>query len=190
MNYHKSVMFGLTLIFIIIQVLVMLGLGKKEYPGFVQGTLVTTCIIVLYTFCENKYGIYMNNYIRAAVLVYLIGDSLGGHYLEYYITSTVFDKVLHVFGTYSLSLFFYILMRQLLTSPVSRIIIFIWVFCLGMSTGAIYEIIEFIGDTLTKPTLPEQPSLWDTDFDLISDFIGAIIAAIHASILMKRRNII
>lgn len=184
-------MLGLTGAFFLIQVLVMFGLVGKGYPGFVRGTAVPTCLIIIYTFFETKYGIYMSNYVRAVVLVSIICDSFLGQYLEYYLISTVFDKVLHAFGTYSFSLFFYILMIQLLSNPISRSFRFILVVCLGLSLGTFYEIMEFFVDMTTKPAFPGQPSLLDTNLDLVADLIGAITAAIHITFskIGKRGNI-
>lgn len=181
MNTHKTTMVALTGCFLVIQVFIMIGLAGKGYPGFMRATAITTGLMVLYTVAEYKWKLYMNNYIRAAVLIALIADSAGGQYLEYYITSTVFDKILHAFGAYALSLFCYILMSQLLTHQVGKAFTFFWVLALGISIGALYEIMEFTMDTFTKPTLPGQPSLYDTDMDLISDSIGAAIAACQAA---------
>jgi uncharacterized membrane protein YjdF len=111
----------------------------------------------------------------------IISDSLFGYYLDLYVISSVFDKMLHIFGTYSLSLFVYILVVQLLRDAVSRPFKFILVFCLGISIGAVYEIIEFLADNISHSSMPSQPSLLDTDLDLIGDVIGAVCAAIHAT---------
>lgn len=181
MNRHRVLMLSLTGSFVLIQTLVMFGLVGKEYSGFVRSTAVSTCLIIVYTFLENKYQIFMNNYVRAVVLVSIFCDSFFGQYLEYYITSTLFDKALHVFGTYSFSLFFYILVIQLLSNPLKRYFKFILVTSLGLSLGAFYEITEFFVDITTKPSVPGQPSLFDTDLDLVANAIGAIIAAIHAT---------
>lgn len=72
-------------------------------------------------------------------------------------------------------------MSQLLTKKVGKAFTFFWVLALGISIGALYEIMEFTMDTLTKPTLPGQPSLYDTDMDSISDSIGAAVAACQAA---------
>ena len=44
--------------------------------------------------------------------------------------------------------------------------------------GVVFEIIEFTHDSLLKTK--KQKGLIDTDFDLISDVIGAIIAGVFA----------
>jgi uncharacterized membrane protein YjdF len=123
----------------------------------------------------------MNNYIRAVMVLTLVSDAFFGYYLDLYATSSIFDKCLHVFGTYAFSLFAYVLVVQLLDNPVKRSFKFILVVCLGLSMGAFYEIIEFITDSISHPVPPSQPSLLDTDLDLTGDIIGAVFSAIHAT---------
>lgn len=55
---------------------------------------------------------------------------------------------------------------------------------LGIALGTGIEIIEFLVDVVLTPKIPYQPSLIDTDLDLISDIIGSIIAALHLNILL------
>lgn len=40
-------------------------------------------------------------------------------------------------------------------------------------------IIEFVTDITINPRIHNQPDLVDTDLDLVSDVIGALIAAFH-----------
>lgn len=183
MNHHRKIMIVMTLVFLLLQVAVMVGLSAKGYPGFMRGSAVTTACLLLYTVIEYKYGLYMNNFVRAAVMIAMVCDSLLGQYWEFYITSTIFDKVLHAFGTYSFSLFFYILLLQLQSGRFRRPVSFVIVFCLGMSFGGLYEIMEFVIDMVTKPTFPGQLSLYDTNLDLAADMAGALGAATHATLV-------
>lgn len=188
-NRHKKLMIVLTLVFLLIQVAVMIGLAAKNYPGFMRGSAVTTGLLLLYTIIEYKYGLYMNNYVRAAVMIAMVCDSFLGQYWEYYITSTLFDKVLHGFGTYSFSLFFYMLLAQMQSNRFNRPVAFVVVFCLGLSFGGLYEIMEFVIDTVTKPTFPGQLSLYDTNLDLVADMAGSLVAATHAALSDLDKNI-
>ena len=88
-------------------------------------------------------------------------------------------KILHVVGTYAFSLFAYVLVAQLLKQPVSSSFKFILVVSLGVSLGGFYEILEFLTDAFLQPIPISQPSLLDTDLDLIGDVVGAVLAAIH-----------
>jgi uncharacterized membrane protein YjdF len=166
-------------IFLAIQVALMLGLADKGYPDFIRSVAATTLVWIGYVWLESRQYITMNNYVRAVVMLTIISDGFFGYYLGYYVTSNVFDKLLHIWGTYAFSLFAYVLAVQQMNSPLPRMISCILIISLGISLGALYEIAEFLVDSFGNPVLPGQPSLHDTDLDLIGDTIGAILAAIH-----------
>lgn len=180
MNRHILIMSRINILIIIIQGVVLLGLAIGSHYDYALVVLITTSVWLVYIFLEVRYMLYMNNFVRAMIGITLVSDSFFGFYLDLYVRSFVFDKVLHVFGTYSLALFTYILVVQLLKNTVNRPFKFILVVCLGISIGAVYEILEFFVDNISH-SLPGQPSLLDTDLDLIGDVIGAVCAAIHAS---------
>jgi uncharacterized membrane protein YjdF len=177
---HNLLKFRINMVIILSQIIVLAGLALGLHFDYIRSVLVTTGIWLVYMFLEARYKLDMNNFVRIAIGITLVSDSFFGYYLDLYARSSVFDKILHVFGTYALSLFTYILVVQLLKNAVCRPFKFILVICLGTSIGAIYEIAEFITDNISQPALPSQPSLLDTDLDLIGDVIGAAFAAIHA----------
>jgi uncharacterized membrane protein YjdF len=119
-------------------------------------------------------------YVRVLVGLTIFLDAFLGYYFDLYVTSFVFDQFLHVFGTYACSLFGYILLAQILVNPVVKVVKFILVVSLGLSLGATYEILEFFTDYISNPMPPSQPSLLDTDLDLVGDALGALLAAAHA----------
>lgn len=55
----------------------------------------------------------------------------------------------------------------------------LFIFSLALALGTIYELLEFIEDEVFKPKIKNQPSLLDTDLDLISDLAGGILAVVH-----------
>jgi len=181
MTRYKWTMFGIDVLFLAIQLVIMFGLAKGGYFDYIRSIMVTTCFWGVYVLLEARYGLYMNNYVRAVLVLSIVNDAFFGYYLDFYATSSIVDKILHVFGTYSFSLFAYVLVVQLLNNPVQRSFKFILVVCLGLSIGTSYEILEFITDNISHPVPPSQPSLLDTDLDLIGDAIGAVFAAIHAT---------
>lgn len=180
MSDDKWNMVSITIFFLIVQFLLMIGLAEKGYLDYIRSVAVTTAFWIGYTFLELKYGLCMNNYVRAIVVLTLVSDGLFGYYFNLYSKSFIFDKLLHVFGTYAFSLLTYILIVQLLNNPVKRSFKFVLVICLGLSIGAFYEVLEFITDTVSHPILRSQPSLLDTDLDLIGDLIGSVFSGIHA----------
>lgn len=176
---HNLFKFRINMLIILIQILVVVGLAMGLHFEYIRSVLVTTGIWLVYMFLEARYKLDMNNFVRVMVGIALVSDSFFGYYFDLYARSSVFDKILHVFGTYALSLFTYILVTKLQKNAVNRSFKFILVVCLGISIGAIYEIAEFLTDIISPPTLPSQPGLLDTDLDLIGDVIGAVCAAIH-----------
>jgi len=180
MANDKSALLKTTVLFLAIQVVLMFELSRQGQYSYTRSVMGTTCFWVIYAFLEARYGIYMNTYVRVMAVLTLLFDGFFGSYLDLYTTSSIFDKILHVFGTYAFSLFAYVLVVQLLKHPVNSSFKFILVVSLGVSLGAFYEILEFLTDTFSHPIPISQPSLLDTDLDLIGGAIGAVIAAIHA----------
>lgn len=181
MTTHKKITLIMTAIFIAVQIGLMLGLVWKGYPEYVRSTGVPTLLFLLYTAAEWKYDFYMNHGVRAIFMTAIFTDGFFGYYLNLYVTSFVFDKMQHVFGSYGWGLFTFILVAQISCRPMGRLFKFILAAALALSIGAIYEILEFIGDSISKSNLPSQPSLLDTDLDLVSDLIGAILAGLQAA---------
>lgn len=177
---YKQLRMILSVTFIGVHIVIMIGLALKGQNDNVYNAAIMSVFWLGYTFIEVKYNLYMNNYVRTIAMITTVSDNFFGHYLQLYITSCVFDKLLHVFGSYSFSLFAYILVIQMRRPVTSKLFNFILVFSLGLSLGAFYEITEFLGDTFTKPAIPAQTSLLDTDLDLISDIIGSSLGGFHA----------
>jgi uncharacterized membrane protein YjdF len=171
---------SITAIFLAAQILLVMVLAARGNEYYIRGIVATTVLWLCYDYLEFKFHLLMSNYIRTIVVVTLLSDGFFGYYLEFYLTSTVFDKLQHGFGTYSFALFAYILAAQLSEHSLSRRFTFFLVVCLGISMGAVYEVLEFIVDSTTHPIPPGQPSLLDTDLDLVADIFGAILAAFHA----------
>lgn len=181
MNNNKEIILRITVLFLSSQIVLIAGLAAAGHFDYIRSILVTTFLWIVYTFLEARYRLHMSTYIRVLVVITLLCDGFLGYYLNLYEYSFEFDKILHLFGTYAFSLFSYVLAVQLLRHPVNRLFKFILVVCLGLSLGAFYEILEFMTDSISHPVLVSQPSLFDTDLDLVSDGIGAVIAGIHAS---------
>ena len=169
-----------TIFFVIVQSIIMLILLSKGRTDYSWSVLVTTGAWIVYTLIEIKYHIKMTTYVRILMMLTIFVDAFGGYLCNLYENSFIFDKILHVFGTYAIALFLYILIIQVQDGPINKWIIFVLVLCLGLAIGTIYEILEFIGDNVSHPDPPNQPSLLDTDVDLIGDLIGAILAGLHA----------
>lgn len=179
----------LNCIFVSAQVLLLLGLATRGHTEFMRSVASTTVLWVGYCWLENKHRVEIHNYVRTVTMLAIISDGFFGYYLGYYITSTIFDKIQHIFGIYAFSLFAFALLAKVLPAPLSGLGTYAVVISLGVSLGTYYEIAEFMVDTFGSPSIPAQANLLDTDLDLIADTIGAVMAAVHiryAPFLAKR----
>ena len=166
-------------VFFTLQFALMFALVAKGHPEFTRGVAASTCLWLGYRWLEARYQLYISNYVRAVVLLTILSDGYFGYYVAYYVTSVIFDKVQHIFGTYSFALFAFMLVAQKQPFPLPALTSSLFIVVLGVSMGAWYELAEFFVDSFGNPVLPGQPSLHDTNLDLIADTIGAMLAAIH-----------
>ena len=182
---HRKVALVFTGIFLAIFIVIIIGVLEQGRYDYAKNIAIKAGLLVIYTFLDMKYNIQLSNYIRVFVMTVLVSDSFAGLYLNLYATSSVFDKIQHVFGGYAFSLFAYTLICTLTRPVINRAFSLLFVISLGLSIGAIYEIGEFIGDATMRPMIPSQPSLLDTDLDLLADLGGALLAAIHVAIVLS-----
>lgn len=180
----------ITLLFLVLELIITMALIANGNAKVIPNVAGLAAAWIIYTLLEIRYGFYMSNYVRVVAMVASLSDNFFGYYLSYYQHSFIFDKIQHAFGTYAFSLFAYVLVAQLLAKPVNRLFTFILVLSLGIALGAVYEIGEFIGDQIGNPDHPSQPSLLDTDLDLIGDTIGAAIAGLHVVFRLLKSNIL
>lgn len=195
MSLHNKIGISFNMTTMIILAVIYSKLLQQGQHEFAVSVVSKVCLLAVITIIEIRYPILLNHFIRAGVLVTIISDSFFGLYLGLYVTSSVFDKGLHIFGNYTFSLCAYVLASKLNHHCLSKPFRFIVVLSFGLAIGALYEIGEFIGDTFSKPTIPAQVDLLDTDLDLISNFIGAFIASLHtvirdpvAAIMLKQES--
>ncbi|OPY58583.1 MAG: hypothetical protein A4E55_00792 [Pelotomaculum sp. PtaU1.Bin035] len=167
-------------IFIAIQFVTVIALASKNKADYMRDTLFIAAFVAVYIIIEDRYKIRVSNYIRGCLMLVITVHVVGGKYFDFYSTSAVFDKVLHVVGIYSFVLFVYSIMDQFLKiSFKANFNKFVFITLLGINIGAIFEIVEFFADITVKPSVRNQPDLVDTDLDMVADVIGALIAAFY-----------
>ncbi|MBS4539347.1 hypothetical protein GOQ27_12800 [Clostridium sp. D2Q-11] len=129
---------------------------------------------------ERKEKIDISNLVKLLIALVLILHLAIGQYFKLYETSIYFDKILHVIGTFTISLFSYQVLRSLWGSDLnSKILVFILISSIGITTGVLLEIFEFSLDMIFNTT--NQHGLLDTNLDLIFNIVGAILAAFIVS---------
>ncbi len=151
----------------------MLGIPLRYYYFFETVIIYLSNLLFLYNEYNSKFQIKTG--IILLVILTILGHSFIGEYLDVYNKSKNYDRFLHLFASFSFSLFAYSIIYSII-KPVnySKLYVSLFVITLGISLGVLFEIIEFIQDTFLKTG--NQHGLKDTNFDLISDVIGATIA--------------
>ncbi|WZL74240.1 hypothetical protein QBE52_05750 [Clostridiaceae bacterium 35-E11] len=163
-------------IFDAIMFIICIGFFIKKQIFLVYYVIFLYAAYKLFLYFESKKKDQVKLDIKILMMITIILDVVGGFYLNLYDTNHWFDKFMHFFGSFSLTLF-YCGLIQLWTGIFShsKMLMFIFLSSLGIASGAIYEIMEFVLDFIFKTN--NQAGLIDTNLDLIFDIFGANLAA-------------
>lgn len=160
-----------------IWIVIRFALMKNQL--YLQAVLTMFILLFLYILSDLIFDIGVPKLILLSVMVSIFIQSFLGYYMDLFMRSKVFDRYLHAFGTFSFALFFYSILNIILSPSASpKIFVSIFVFTLGITVGVIFEIIEFVLDKIKHTKM--QKNLKDTDFDMIFDIIGSLLAAATA----------
>lgn len=183
MNKNNKANIIITIIFLIIQSLTFVSYLNKHMYKHLPSLTIFTLIFLLYTYTKIKLNIYMRPYITVFVILSILGNNLGGEYFGLYYKSQTYDKLLHIIGAYAYSLFFYSIISQFFpVTSLNKWREFIFIIFTGATVGMGFELIEFLGDVVLRPDIPNQSDLLDTNLDMIYDLVGAVIGAAHVYI--------
>lgn len=156
---------------------------QKRFGKATQGILFWLVIASLLLYEYNS-GLNLSGLIVTCSILTIIGHSLVGNYLGYYHKSKTYDRGLHFFGSFSFSLLvFLILNNAVIPFYSNRFYVSLFVITLGISIGALFEILEFIHDSVSKKAAC-QHGLADTNFDMIFNMLGALIAGVVAPLFL------
>ncbi|WZL73934.1 hypothetical protein QBE52_04120 [Clostridiaceae bacterium 35-E11] len=130
---------------------------------------------LLFLYFEYSIHLKIKNSFRVLVMITVLVHLLFGQYFNLYESAGWFDNVLHLFGGFSFSLFYYEIIISTIPLRIgSKIFIFVFIFALGVTGGVFFEILEYVLDMLFKTT--NQRGLVDTNLDLIYNLLGAVLA--------------
>lgn len=151
--------------------------GNYIYIGMIVGN---SLFWLVYLVVEAKMEWVLPLYIRIMVVISILSNGIFGGVFKLYLTTSFFDNVLHFVASYSVAIWVYYLVQQYTGVRITKKKFhFIIILCLGLALGTFYEILEFAIDHLVKLKKQNQASLYDTDLDLISDFLGGLVAGFH-----------
>ncbi|OPJ57295.1 hypothetical protein [Alkalithermobacter paradoxus] len=149
------------------------------------GALVIVILNILILYITKSKGMYIKFYGVELVLVLSVFHSFLGKFMNLYKTIEWWDKFLHAYGTFSVTL---LLLSFLHFKSSNLLSLFIIVYSLGSSLGVMFEVFEYILDIVMKTK--SQHGLDDTMLDLILNNLGSFLAALmylYKDFIYRRR---
>ncbi|WP_432666676.1 hypothetical protein R9X47_10055 [Wukongibacter baidiensis] len=160
-------------------------LVRREY-NFIYNSIVIYFGYLLLNYLESRNKFKVKRYIRVLVIITVLLHNIFGQYFNMYKTIIWFDKMLHLFGTFSFALFFSSILELTIgISHESKIYTFIMVTSIGVTVGVFLENIEFILDVFMKTKT--QHGVKDINLDLIFNVVGSAIAGVFLS--LRKNNV-
>ena len=169
----------IALIFSLFEVFIIVNFFRqKRYRFFIENIIIFLKVLLFFYFIF-KSKLQIHTFIISFFVISIFGHTFLGQYLNIYNKSKYYDRFLHLMGTFSYSLFTYSIINNILR-PINypKFYVTLFVITIGITIGAMFEIFEFAQDTFLKTK--NQHGLKDTNFDLISDVLGSIIAGISS----------
>jgi hypothetical protein len=168
-------------IFSVLEILVFIRYIRGRKNALLIENFILYIAVVLLLYYNENFRFPIQTPILVLLICTMLGHLFIGEYFDVYHKTKYYDRFLHVFGSFTFALFAYSVTRNILgpiQSPDSYIPLL--VASIGISIGAIFEIGEFLHDSLSKKDKrsKHQHGLTDTDFDLISDVIGSVAAGV------------
>ncbi len=161
----------------VFEIIMINGYARQKNYAFIIENAIVYVLFLAFLFLQYKLSFFVELSIITFIIIAMLGHLFGGEYLELYLNKKHYDRVLHGFGTFAFTLFAYsIILKTLLPISEPKLYTTLFVAFLGVTLGAIFELLEFTIDLIFKSK--SQPGLKDTDVDLVSDLVGAILASL------------
>lgn len=171
---------------LIFQIFMMISYILRKKKEKFWGSLILYAVVMAFLIYEHYSSMKIPELILTCFVITVLGHSFVGKYLEVYYTSEVYDRYLHLLGSFSFSLVAYAVIDYLLR-PGTESVIYksVFVMTIGVTLGAFFEIAEFVHDIYFPKKIRSQHGLEDTDFDLIFNTVGAFIAGALSGVILK-----
>lgn len=157
--------------------------GKKEKRPAISSLTIYILISIVFL-AIWIFDLKVPHYIILLTMLSVFMTCFFGLYMEWFSRSKVFDRYVHALTSFSVALLTYCLIENLFVEGGSNAFRAVFVFTIGMTLGATFELIEAAHDT--KSNIKDQKGLKDTNADLIADLIGSLLAGVFAYIFLFR----
>jgi uncharacterized membrane protein YjdF len=172
----------LLIIYSIIELLILRIFIMKKEKVAIKSTAISFVFLWLVLIATFIFDFQIPHIAFTFVILSFLIHSYLGYHLNLYNKSKNFDRIAHGIGSFSLAIFTYYFLANFLRYGGSKAFQAVYILLLGISLGAVYEIIEFVIDLNNPKKL--QRGLRDTNFDIFSDIVGSTGAAILAFLIL------
>jgi hypothetical protein len=172
--------------FSVMEIFIIFGYINQKKTGRLIENIIVSVIAVLFVLFKRSLGIQIHDSITVLWLLTILGHTFIGEYFTVYRKSKTYDRYLHLVGSFVFSYFIYSILSSLIKpSPGSKIYVGILIATIGITAGVVFELAEFIYDTVGKKGKynKSQHGLADTDYDMIYNVIGSVVAAIFSPVI-------
>ncbi|MBI5182973.1 MAG: hypothetical protein HY999_01225 [Nitrospinae bacterium] len=159
---------------------------KGDYV-FAFAALIASIITIIPSILERTYKVHLPWEMDLIISLMIYLHTFCGETLYFYEKIPIWDDIIHFMGTGVVAILafmvvytFHFTKKLRLTLP----FIFLFTFVFALAIGTIWEILEFgIDQIFAKNT---QHSLENTMWDIISDFMGGLLASLIGVLYIKR----
>lgn len=144
-------------------------------------------LMIIPVIFRRNYKIFIPIELEMIYLCFIFLSLILGEIGEYYTKIWWWDLMLHTFAGILMGLVGLVIVFMLTSNKKIKTatgILMFFVFCFALSFGALWEIFEFLMDTLFGFNM-QKSGLMDTMSDLIIDALGGMISAVFGYIYFK-----
>lgn len=150
--------------------------AKRNCRLFLKATISITAAFAVFIILKLVLWVFIPDFVMLLVILAVWIHLFLGYYIGLYIKSRVFDRLLHLFGSFSFALLAYYMTANISIGDPSKIFSALYTVGWGIALGGIFEIAEYFIDQ--KNGSHTQRGLKDTDFDLVFDAAGSLAAGL------------
>jgi VanZ family protein len=157
-------------------------LKKMNQKLMMQAALISFSVFVLLMIVYWLVKLKIPEILLIFAMIAIWCNSYFGYSRYLFETSRIFDRFMHAYGTFSYTLLVFAILRNFVQTGGSKLFVILFVFTLGNTIGALFEIFEFYSD-MKKGTHAQQ-GLKDTNMDMIFNVIGSVAAALYTLLFL------
>ncbi|HBV86430.1 MAG TPA: hypothetical protein DEF42_07215 [Desulfosporosinus sp.] len=195
-NHNNKSAIGLAVLFeLILIVTALVDILSREWKTVLLVLLAMVCLILpfIITWIANLKNIMLPSSFQIITLIFIVLAQYFGEIMNFYQIFWWWDLFLHaIFGSYGVIIAWHLMrgvIRKEQETTNQRFTLFrsIVAFSFTIASGALWEILEFMGDYFFKTSMVKG-GLEDTSTDLIVKILAAFITSTFCYYRILKRN--